>query len=147
MPEELGVDPPADLLERSTEHQRRHPGRELDDVDPTPHLATCLVERLPVLADHEGRELLEVPLEQRLEPEHEPCPLHDRHVRPLVGRLRGGARRGVHMLRIGERNPREPLAGRRIEHVEQLGAFHRGPAATDYVLQHRGLCDSAILRG
>ena len=56
----VGVDVGRDLLEAVAHHQRRGAARDLDALDPAPHAAARLVDRLAVLGRDRPRDLLAV---------------------------------------------------------------------------------------
>ncbi len=139
MPEELRVDPAAHLFERATLHESWHAGRELDHVDPTPHLALPLADRLAVLPDDQLPELVQVLLAELLDPEHQPRALHDGHVAPGLVGGGGGLDGAIDVGRGRERDAGQHFTVRRVEHVEDLVGLDGDAPAADEVLEQLSL--------
>jgi hypothetical protein len=117
---------------------------ELDVLQAAGDLAERVVEGLAVLGGQQPGDLLAAGVEQVAEAEHHLGPAAERCRPPARGRRAGGADRGTHLLRRGERDPGLLLAGRRVPHrrVATGGIRHLGPADQMPDRPHRRLSPS-----
>src|SRR5439155_4996331 len=129
-PDELLVDPCRNLIEVRSAKQRRCATRHLHDLETAADLAAGLIERLAVLPRDGARELLDVLLEDRAEPEHHRGAVRDRRLRPCRECLARRLDRATDLLAGGVRKERDRLAGGRVgDRFQLLGPrLHESPA-------------------
>ena len=140
---EVLVDVARDGAERASLEERGSAAGEVHHLDSAPDLASRLVQRLAVMAGHDGRQVLEAGLQQLFVAEHEPHALHDRSARPG----REGARRGLHggvdLGRARERHLLDDLGGGRVVDGQRLPI--RPPPLTSDQVRHHGSPSITIL--
>ena len=112
-----GVDAAAHLLGHLALEELGNAAGELHHLHAASQLPAGVGEDLPVLGGDEPGEHVGAGLGQLAEPEQDPGANHRRSPRPCGERGGGGAHRGVHVGRGGERNLPGARAGGRVEHV------------------------------
>jgi hypothetical protein len=132
---DVAIDAVRDVFEAEPLHQRRRPARDFHALDAAAHAAARLIERLAVLGGHRDRELLELLLEQRLEPVQDLRAGVDRRVAP--GRERGGSRLhgGLDVLARRKGRPPDEVTDRGVVYIEKIGGPGLHPAAADEVVE------------
>src|SRR5215211_7503562 len=113
------VYPARHVAHRLAHHEGRHPAGELDHLYAAPDLTGGVLCVLAVLQGDEVSEFLEVLLEELLEAEQDPSPLHDRGTGPARERYFGLLDRPIYVLAGGEGRLGDDLAGCRV--VDRLG--------------------------
>ncbi len=118
-PKRLAVRPAVDIgsdvaAELALQEMRNSAG-EIDDVDAALKFAERVGVGLAVLARDGARDLVGVALQEFLELEERPDALHRRRRAPRCGGGFGGGDRGIQVVSARQRQPRDFLAGRRIE--------------------------------
>ena len=148
------VDPGADVLAELALEQLRDAARELDHLDAAHDLALGVGERLAVLGADQVGQLVNLLLEQVLEPEHDARAAQRGDRRPFGQGFPCGLHRSIDLGGAGERHASRLLADRRIEDVAVTAArAGHAPAAEPVpnVLAHGALtalarCASASFR-
>ena len=153
LPNDVAIDAGGDVLEREALHQRRRAGGDLDALDAAPHAAAAdlfgvraleqlgradgkfdhldaalnrshrVEKHLAVLfADQRGQFLLVLfdELTKLVEDARAP---HGRHVAPGGKRRRGRLDRRIDVGGVRKRHGADYLAGRRVRHLAEAGAF------------------------
>ena len=130
------VDAGRDVLEAEALHQRRRAARHFDALDAATHAAARLVEGLAMFGGDDARHLLEMFLEQRLEPVEHLRACVDRRIPPGRERLGRGLHRRVNVSAGRQRRPSNDVADRRVVHVEKLSGAGVDPPPADEIVEN-----------